>query len=104
MPPQDRARMNALPPGQTRINNILKWGTEHSAITRSIPLLDANRWTLRIDGAVEIPVRLSWATLLQYPSITTISDFHCVEGWSVVACEWTGIAFTEIVQRFRPKP
>jgi DMSO/TMAO reductase YedYZ molybdopterin-dependent catalytic subunit len=95
---------HVLPPGQSRINHILQWGTEHSAITQSIPQLDVNRWTLRIGGDVEHAVRISWTELLCYPSITTVSDFHCVEGWSVVACEWTGVAFQELVQVVHPTP
>lgn len=94
----------ALPPGQRQINHILKWGTEHSAITQSIPGLEANRWTLQIGGEVETAVRLCWTDLLQYPSITMISDFHCVEGWSVIGCEWTGVAFQELVHTVHPKP
>lgn len=94
----------ALPPGQRRIDHILKWGTEHSAITQSIPRVDVSHWTLRINGDVDNAVRLRWADLLQYPSITRISDFHCVEGWSVVGCEWTGVAFQELVHVVHPKP
>jgi DMSO/TMAO reductase YedYZ molybdopterin-dependent catalytic subunit len=93
-----------LPPGQKRIAHILTWGTEHSAITQSIPQLDITHWTLRIDGEVENAVQLSWTALLQYPSITTISDFHCVEGWSVVACNWTGVPFQELVHVVHPTP
>ena len=93
-----------LPPGQRQINHILKWGTEHSAITQSIPRLAANRWTVRIGGEVKTAVRLRWADLLQYPSVTMTSDFHCVEGWSVVGCEWTGVAFQELVHAVHPRP
>jgi DMSO/TMAO reductase YedYZ molybdopterin-dependent catalytic subunit len=32
-----------------------------------------------------------------------VSDFHCVEGWSVVGCEWTGVAFQELVRAVHPK-
>jgi DMSO/TMAO reductase YedYZ molybdopterin-dependent catalytic subunit len=95
---------SALPPCQRQITHILKWGTEHSAITQSIPRLAVNRWTLRIGGEVETAVRLRWDDLLQYSSITRISDFHCVEGWSVVGCEWTGVAFQELMSLVHPKP
>ena len=104
MPPQNsHYSSGALPPGQRQINHILQWGTEHSAITPSIPRMAANRWTLQIGGEVVTAVRLRWADLLQYPSITLISDFHCVEGWSVVGCEWTGVAFQELVHVVHPK-
>jgi DMSO/TMAO reductase YedYZ molybdopterin-dependent catalytic subunit len=93
-----------LPPGQRQIDHILRWGTEHSAITQSIPRIDPRHWSLRIAGDVEHKVRLRWEALLQYPSITSISDFHCVEGWSVVGCEWTGVAFHELVQTVHPTP
>lgn len=93
-----------LPPGQSRVKRILKWGDDHSAITPTIPRLDVNHWTLRIDGDVETSVRLRWSDLLQSPTITTSSDFHCVEGWSVIGCEWTGVAFHELVQIVHPTP
>ena len=105
MPHQDSYDASqALPPGQRRIDHILTWGTEHSAITQSIPRMDVRRWTLQINGEVDNAVRLRWADLLQYPAITQISDFHCVEGWSVVGCEWTGVAFQELVHVVHPKP
>jgi DMSO/TMAO reductase YedYZ molybdopterin-dependent catalytic subunit len=105
MPSQNSHKSSGgLPPGQRQINHILKWGTEHSAITQSIPRIAANRWTLRISGEVKNGVRLRWADLLQYPSIIMVSDFHCVEGWSVVGCEWTGIAFQELMHAVHPKP
>ena len=104
MPPRNsHDSSGVLPPGQRQINHILKWGTEHSAITQSIPRLSVNNWTLRISGEVETTVRLHWADLLQYSSVTMISDFHCVEGWSVVGCEWTGVAFQELVSIVHPK-
>ena len=105
MPSQNSHKSSGvLPPDQRQINHILKWGTEHSALTQSIPRIATNRWTLRINGEVKNAIRLRWADLLQYPSITTVSDFHCVEGWSVVGCEWTGIAFQELKHAVHPKP
>jgi len=95
---------DTLPPGQTRINHILRWGTEHAAITQAIPRLDITHFTLRLDGDVAQPVRLRWSELLRYPTVTQSSDFHCVEGWSVIACAWTGVPLAALVDVVQPRP
>lgn len=92
-----------LPPGQESIDKILKWGEDHPGITASIPKMDLKNWSLVVDGEVERPLRMSWTDFLKYPKIISKSDFHCVEGWSVVGCEWEGIRFKYIVELVKPK-
>jgi DMSO/TMAO reductase YedYZ molybdopterin-dependent catalytic subunit len=92
-----------LPPGQTPIKSILRWGIDHSGITRSNPKVDLNTYTLTVDGAVENPQKLSWSDVLKLPAVESVSDFHCVEGWSVLDCKWEGIRFKEIVSLVKPR-
>jgi len=92
-----------LPPGQTPIDRILKWGIDHPGITSSNPKLDLKTYMLVVDGEVANPVRLSWDDILRLPKIVSISDFHCVEGWSVLNCKWEGVLFKEIVKLAKPK-
>ena len=92
-----------LPPGQTPIKNILRWGIDHSGITRSNPKIDLKTYTLTIDGTVETPQKLSWSDVLKLPVAESVSDFHCVEGWSVLDCKWQGIRFKEIVNLVKPR-
>jgi len=37
------------------------------------------------------------------PQSTSVSDFHCVEGWSVLDCKWEGVLFKEIANLVKPK-
>ena len=92
-----------LPPGQTPIDRILKWGIDHPGITPSNPKLDLKTYMLVVDGEVTNPVRLSWDDILRLPKIVSISDFHCVEGWSMLNCKWEGVLFKEIVKLAKPK-
>jgi DMSO/TMAO reductase YedYZ molybdopterin-dependent catalytic subunit len=91
-----------LPPGQTPIRHILRWGIDHPGITPSNPKLDLKTYTLVVDGEVANPVRLSWDDILKLPKGVSVSDFHCVEGWSVLNCKWEGVLFKEIVGLAKP--
>ena len=35
--------------------------------------------------------------------VEVVSDFHCVEGWSVLDCRWMGVPFKALVERVKPK-
>ena len=87
---------NSLPPGQAPIKKLLRWGIDHPGITQSNPKIDLSTYNLIIDGEVEKPLKLSWSEIAKIPRIHTTSDFHCVEGWSVLNCEWEGIRFRDL--------
>jgi DMSO/TMAO reductase YedYZ molybdopterin-dependent catalytic subunit len=97
---KDRAN---LPPGQRPIKNLLRWGIDHPGIAGSNPKIDLNTYVLEINGEVENPVILDWAEVLSLPKVQSVSDFHCVEGWSVLGCKWEGIRFSEIINLVRPR-
>lgn len=90
-----------LPPDQTPISEILRWFKGHPGITRSQPKIDLKTWTLAVDGEVENPQKLSWSDFLKLPMVESLSDFHCVEGWSVLDCRWEGVRFRHIVDLAR---
>jgi DMSO/TMAO reductase YedYZ molybdopterin-dependent catalytic subunit len=92
-----------LPPGQVPIKNLLRWGIDHPGITRSNPKIGLKTYTLEIGGEVEKPAKLSWNQVLELPRVESTSDFHCVEGWSVLDCRWEGIQFKRIVELVKPK-
>ena len=48
-------------------------------------------WKLRVDGMVERAGSFSFAELLGLQRRDQITDFHCVEGWSVLDVPWNGI-------------
>lgn len=49
-------------------------------------------WRLRVDGMVRNPAVLSFADLIGLPRQDQVTDFHCVEGWSVYDVPWNGVA------------
>lgn len=59
-------------------------------------------WKLRVDGMVENPYELSFAELIELPRQEQITDFHCVEGWSVYDVPWAGVHLSTLFERARP--
>lgn len=92
-----------LPPQQRPIARILRWGIDHPGIISTNPHIDLETYTLTIDGEVNNPIKLNWGQILQLPKVVSISDFHCVEGWSVLDCRWEGVRLKDIEQLVKPK-
>lgn len=85
-----------LPPGQVEIKKpILRHKGE-------IPKIDLNAWKLTVYGEVENPLSLTLKEILMLPSVVSVSDFHCVEGWSILENRWEGIPFKAIVDMAKP--
>jgi hypothetical protein len=61
-------------------------------------------WRLRIDGLVAGPALLTFADLIRLPRRDQVTDFHCVEGWSVYDVPWNGVHLSQIFGIVRPKP
>ncbi len=92
-----------LPPNQRPIRKILRWGIDHPGIISINPHINIESYKLTIDGEVHNPVTLSWGQVLQLPKVVSVSDFHCVEGWSVLDCRWEGIRIKDIETLVQPK-
>ncbi len=97
------SKKQRLPPDQTATDRILRWGIDHPGITSTNPQLKLETYTLTIDGEVENPVQLSWNDFMKLPKTVSVSDFHCVEGWSVLDCKWEGVRITDIEKLVKPK-
>ena len=91
-----------LPPGQSSTDRILRWGVDHPGITSENPHLKLETYTLTVNGKVKKPVKLGWHDFLQLPQVESISDFHCVEGWSVLDCRWEGVRFRDLEMLVKP--
>lgn len=93
------SRKPRLPPGQ-------RWITGFPVRTaeRMPEPFDPDTWTLTIEGEVMNPHVYSYKEFRKLPVTTHLSDFHCVEGWSVPDNKWEGVLFQEIVERAQPKP
>ena len=93
-----------LPPNQKAIKSILGWGVEHPGIVGKLPIIDKAKWRLSVDGEVENPLNIDWEGLMALPQVEYVSDFHCVEGWSVLDQKWEGVLFRTLAGEARPKP
>jgi DMSO/TMAO reductase YedYZ molybdopterin-dependent catalytic subunit len=60
-------------------------------------------WTLKIDGLVQTPKRVSLAQLRMMKARTQITRHDCVEGWSAIG-KWTGVPLSEVLALAQPKP
>jgi DMSO/TMAO reductase YedYZ molybdopterin-dependent catalytic subunit len=99
----EKQKPRRLPPDQQVTDRILRWGIDHPGITSTNPQLKLETFALTIDGEVKNPVKLSWNDFMKLPKIVSTSDFHCVEGWSVLDCKWEGVHIREIEKLVRPK-
>jgi len=96
------SKRKGLPPGQKPIKRLLRWGKDHPTIGGPVPKIDLKKWILTIDGEVKKPIKLNWNNFLKLPTVESVSDFHCVEGWSVLGLKWEGIRFKHIVNIVEP--
>ena len=92
-----------MPPNQTVTDHILVWGTDHPGIKSTNPQLNLETYKLTVDGEVENPITLSWNEFMKLPKTVSTSDFHCVEGWSVLDCKWEGVHIREIEKLVKPR-
>ncbi len=58
---------------------------------------------MEVSGLVESPATLSFQDLLALPQEESVSDFHCVEAWSVKDQRWSGAPFTALMERVKPQ-
>ncbi len=68
------------------------------------PPFDPQTWKLTVEGLVDSPVVITYSELLNLESEEQISDFHCVEGWSVDAVKWKGIRLKVLFNKAGLKP
>jgi len=92
----NRHGMPSLPVGQHLTTG---WPVLDLGIKPDVPL---EKWSLRIDGAVEEPVALDWAAFKALPQITDQSDFHCVTTWSLLDSQWQGVQLSTLAALARP--
>lgn len=86
-----------LPPGQTEVKKVPLRHID------AVPSFDLTTWRLEISGEVEKPMTFSFENIKALPSVTVVSDFHCVEGWSILDNKWQGVPFNAIVEIAKPK-
>lgn len=95
-------KASKLPPNQRSIKSILRWGIDHTGIITNLPNINKNSWKLEVIGEVENPVIFEWYSFLKLPQTVSVSDFHCVETWSVLDQKWEGVLFKDLVEYVKP--
>ena len=61
-----------------------------------------NNWVLVIKGLVENPVQLGVCDLIEMGLQSQITDFHCVEGWSIYDVPWKGVPLSVLLDLVKP--
>ena len=61
-----------------------------------VPKFDLNAWDFVVEGLVSNSVRLTYEEFLKLPRVASVSDFHCVTGWSRLDNKWEGVSFKTI--------
>jgi len=88
-----------LPPGQYDV------GRSWPVLTaESTPRVDAERWSLSIDGLVANPTTWSLRELKALDGDTYRGDIHCVTTWSKLDTSFTGISLDTLLEIAQPLP
>jgi len=54
-------------------------------------------WQLKVDGMVGNPLELGFSDVIALDRQDQVTDFHCVEGWSVYDVPWNGVALAQLL-------
>ncbi|MBX7158731.1 MAG: molybdopterin-dependent oxidoreductase [Acidimicrobiia bacterium] len=76
-----------LPTGRFRIYTV----------TDSLPTASLADWRLAVAGDVDSPLSLDYGSLRGLGTVDETSDFHCVTGWSVYDCVWSGVPLATVL-------
>ena len=87
-----------LPPGQYLTE---KWPVLHAG---SVPQIAVATWELRIFGAVETPITLTFEQLTALPQSEVVRDIHCVTRWSKFDLGYRGVHWRELAKLVTPSP
>ncbi|YAL83425.1 molybdopterin-dependent oxidoreductase [Dermacoccaceae bacterium W4C1] len=116
--PVPRERLPALPAGlETRWSGITGLRTSNSRFYRvdtslTVPRLDRDSWSLRIDGDVDNPIDLSYRDLLELEVVERDITMTCVSntvgGGYVGSARWLGVRTRDVLRlagiRGEPNP
>lgn len=59
-------------------------------------------WRLTVGGMVANPIELTFGDLVALPRQNQITDFHCVEGWTVQDVPWNGVHIQKLLDLVQP--
>ena len=87
-------------PGRPEGEFLRVWGER--TVDPQDPAAILRTWELRVDGLVRQPLSLRFADIVALPRQDQVTDFHCVEGWSVWDVPWSGVHLSHLLQRAQP--
>lgn len=87
-----------VPPGQFVTD---KYPVLHAG---SVPWFDPKTWDLKVHGAVETPLTLSYPEVRALPAKDVTVDIHCVTTWSKLDTTFKGVPTTHILDLVKPHP
>jgi len=93
--------INALPV-RTVEKGSFKFNTEKGIIEWEKG--SGEEYRLVVNGLIKEPKTFAYSDIKSFNQVDQVSDFHCVEGWSVKDIKWGGFRFKEILDRVQPKP
>jgi DMSO/TMAO reductase YedYZ molybdopterin-dependent catalytic subunit len=82
-----------IPPGQ---GVTPAWPVLHVG---EVPAFDPGRWSLRVHGAVERELVLTWTAFGALERARRRADLHCVTAWTRLDLEWEGVALSTLLAR-----
>jgi hypothetical protein len=88
-------------PGSGNSSPVLQGWGERTVDPQDLAQI-LSSWSLRIDGLVETPRTLSFCDLLEMGLDSQVTDFHCVEGWSILDVPWDGIRLSRLLDLVGP--
>jgi len=86
-----------VPPGQKVIQDF---PLLHIA---KIPDSDRENWTLHVTGEGKDTLLLRWNDFVALDTVASVSDFHCVTGWSRLDNHWVGVRIRDVLQLADPE-
>ena len=93
-----RERDPRLPPGQYDVGS--GWPVLTAEAT---PRVDADRWSMTVDGLVDTPTTWTLRELQQLPGSTYAGDIHCVTTWSKLDTSFTGVSVDTLLAAAGPE-
>jgi DMSO/TMAO reductase YedYZ molybdopterin-dependent catalytic subunit len=97
--PRVQADPHRLPPGQVLTE---KWPVLHYGSVPKYP--DMAQWRLRVGGAVERPLTLTYDELRAQPTADIRCDIHCVTTWSRLDNTFTGVRLRDLMEQAGVRP
>ena len=91
-PPPEPARESLLP-----IGGGMKGKFGEYSVVNFLPCLHQDTWRFTMDGLVQRPVSFRWEDFVRLPRKVQVSDFHCVEGWSVFNITYEGLKVSDLL-------